>query len=203
MQTSCKASIASISQTYPSSSLHAVSTLTDQRSLEERAAASFVARHKSSMDRVAKLLGTASEKPLLSVNHLAELIQRNPDKSWDWDYVSRNPNITWEYIQSNPDMPWDWDNVSCNPNVTRGIMQSNSDKPWNCLYVSYNSNLTSDSCCYCPRVRGHVSAHTNSSCHSSACCSIIYIPLYTTNLRECSCRGSICYDCANETIYTT
>ena len=26
------------------------------------------------------------------------LVQNNPDKPWDWKYISRNPNITWYKI---------------------------------------------------------------------------------------------------------
>jgi len=32
----------------------------------------------------------------------------------DWFYISRNPNITMEMIENNPDKPWDWDWVSEN-----------------------------------------------------------------------------------------
>ena len=30
----------------------------------------------------------------------------NPDIPWDYDYLSMNPNITWEIITSYPDLPW-------------------------------------------------------------------------------------------------
>ena len=47
-------------------------------------------------------------------NHLWELIELYPDKNWDWNYISRNPNITWEIIQDNPDKDWDWGYISYN-----------------------------------------------------------------------------------------
>ena len=32
----------------------------------------------------------------------------------DWDYISINPNITWEIIQNNLDKDWDWYRISFN-----------------------------------------------------------------------------------------
>ena len=36
------------------------------------------------------------------------LIEKYPDKPWEWIYISKNPNITWDVIENNPDKPWDW-----------------------------------------------------------------------------------------------
>ena len=30
-------------------------------------------------------------------------MQANPDKPWDLDWLSYNPNITWEIVETNPD----------------------------------------------------------------------------------------------------
>jgi hypothetical protein len=38
----------------------------------------------------------------------------NPDKPWDWTWLSRNPNITTEIVTANPDKPWKWNELSCN-----------------------------------------------------------------------------------------
>ena len=46
-----------------------------------------------------------------------QFIIDNPDKPWDWDYISENPNITMKDILDNPDKPWDWDYISWNPNI--------------------------------------------------------------------------------------
>ena len=32
-----------------------------------------------------------------------QFILDNPEKSWDWYELSRNPNITWEIVKANPD----------------------------------------------------------------------------------------------------
>ncbi len=71
-----------------------------------------------------------------------EIIEANPDKPWNWDVFSCNPNITMEIIKANPDNPWDWWMLSHNPNVTMEIIEANPDKPWDWHGISYNSNLT-------------------------------------------------------------
>lgn len=43
-----------------------------------------------------------------------KLLNKFPDKPWNWEKISRNPNITIEYILANPDKPWDWDSISEN-----------------------------------------------------------------------------------------
>ena len=51
----------------------------------------------------------------------------NPDKDWDWYYISSNPNITMKDILDIPDKPWDWywnwgEAISFNPNITMDII---------------------------------------------------------------------------------
>lgn len=41
-------------------------------------------------------------------------IRDNPDKPWDWNYLSENPNITWEIVRDNPDKPWNYTDLSKN-----------------------------------------------------------------------------------------
>ena len=33
------------------------------------------------------------------MNTLTYLLEKYPDKYWDWDYISENPNITMEFIE--------------------------------------------------------------------------------------------------------
>ena len=40
-----------------------------------------------------------------------EMIKENPDKPWDWEEISCNPNITMEMIKENPDRPWNWNGI--------------------------------------------------------------------------------------------
>ena len=72
-------------------------------------------------------------------NHFRNLVEKqwhnkywtfiidNPDKPWDWNWISRNTNITWDIIKANPDIPWDWEGISWNPNITMDIIRDNPD----------------------------------------------------------------------------
>jgi hypothetical protein len=44
-----------------------------------------------------------------------DIIRDNPDKPWDWEWISANSNITMDIIRDNPDKPWDWRAISNNP----------------------------------------------------------------------------------------
>ena len=73
-----------------------------------------------------------------------QFILDNPDIPWDWDILSRNPNITWDIVQQNPDKKWNWWELSKNPNITWDIVQQNPDKKWNWYRLSENPNITWD-----------------------------------------------------------
>ena len=45
---------------------------------------------------------------ILPKNILEYLIEKYPDKPWDWYYISWNPNITMDFIEKYPDKPWNW-----------------------------------------------------------------------------------------------
>ena len=49
-----------------------------------------------------------------------------------------------QFILDNPNKPWNWDEMSRNPNITPDIIQQNLDKDWNWRYLSMNENITWD-----------------------------------------------------------
>ena len=67
-----------------------------------------------------------------------QFISNNMDKDWEWEWLSENPNITWEIVEANPDKPWDWYGLSSNPNITWEIVEANPDKPWKWYRLSSN-----------------------------------------------------------------
>ena len=75
-------------------------------------------------------------------NITMEIIETYPDKPWNWYGVSYNPNLTMEMIEKYPDKPWDWYGVSKNPNITMEIIEKYPDKPWDWQRVSRNPNIT-------------------------------------------------------------
>ncbi len=73
------------------------------------------------------------------------IIEKCPDKPWDWNGISKNPAITIDIIKSYPDKPWNWFYISQNPNLTIDFIESYPDKPWNWYHISYNKGITDKS----------------------------------------------------------
>ena len=71
-----------------------------------------------------------------------EMIEKHPEKPWDWKWISRNPNITMEFIEKHLEKPWNWGWISENPNITMEMIEKNPEKPWNWAYISKNPNIT-------------------------------------------------------------
>jgi len=60
----------------------------------------------------------------------------------DWEYISKNPNITMDIIEKYPEKPWIWYYISDKPNITMEIIEKHPNKPWNWESISNNPNLT-------------------------------------------------------------
>jgi hypothetical protein len=52
--------------------------------------------------------------------------------------LSANPNITWDIVQANPDKPWNFEWLSENPNITWDIIKDNPNKRWSFYSLSAN-----------------------------------------------------------------
>ena len=48
------------------------------------------------------------------MNPLERILERYPDKPWDWDSISCNTNLQLEWIVKYPDEDWDWEEISEN-----------------------------------------------------------------------------------------
>ena len=55
-----------------------------------------------------------------------EFIEKHPEKSWDWMWVSYY--ITMDIIEKYPDKPWNWTWISGNSNITIEFIEKNIDK---------------------------------------------------------------------------
>ena len=71
-------------------------------------------------------------------NPLIYLLEKYPDKDWSWFRLSKNPNVTMDFVNSHPDKPWSWYGLSWNPNVTMDYVDSHPDKPWSWWGLSRN-----------------------------------------------------------------
>ena len=39
---------------------------------------------------------------------LIDIVNKFPDKNWDWNNLSCNSSITFDHVLAYPDIPWDW-----------------------------------------------------------------------------------------------
>ena len=46
------------------------------------------------------------------MNILQYLLEKYPDKKWDWWDISKNQNITIKIFEKFPNKPWDWEEMS-------------------------------------------------------------------------------------------
>jgi len=49
---------------------------------------------------------------------LIDVVELFPNKPWDYIWLSKNPNITFQDVLENPELPWNYDTLSKNPNIT-------------------------------------------------------------------------------------
>ena len=55
-------------------------------------------------------IGNISMNPNINMN----IVKKNPEKDWDWKFLSWNPNINMDIITENLNKPWDWSSFSEN-----------------------------------------------------------------------------------------
>jgi hypothetical protein len=71
------------------------------------------------------------------------IVNKFPNKRWDWIYLSGNRGITMQDIIDNPDKPWDYAEIGSNPNLTIEFLDANLDKQWGTwIAVSSNANIS-------------------------------------------------------------
>ena len=78
------------------------------------------------------------------MNILQYLLEKYPNKRWDWLSISDNTNITMKIIEKYPDKPWEWGmwGISQNPNLTMEFIEKYPNKPWKWGYIPMNPNIT-------------------------------------------------------------
>src|SRR5690349_18572221 len=89
---------------------------------------------------------TRNVKKKFYTNHLAMLLKKLPDKPWNWDILSQNPNSTWNLVSRNPDKPWVYRDIIAHSDVTWEIISNefsrllSKKEDW--IYLSTNPNIT-------------------------------------------------------------
>ena len=73
-------------------------------------------------------------------NLKTDIIEENISKSWNWNHISYNPNLTMEFIEKYIDKPFG--EVYLIIQITMEFIEKYPDKPWRWYCISYNSNIT-------------------------------------------------------------
>lgn len=113
-------------------------------------------------------------------NDLIKLLNAFPDESWNWYELSRNPNLTLDYLIDNNQVIWNmisynpnttWDDMrnndsrynpagmSSNPNITWEIIYNNPDEIWYWDKVLQNPNITWEIIKENPVLYNHLTSH--------------------------------------------
>ena len=73
-----------------------------------------------------------------------KFIIHNINKNWNFEILSKNPNLTFNIIKLYPDMNWDFDELSLHTNIDWNIVKLLSHKKWNWSKLSKHPNLSFD-----------------------------------------------------------
>jgi len=84
---------------------------------------------------------TLSGKSIFTMEDIEKTLVKFP---WDFQGISRNPNLTIEMIRKFYKKKWSWTTISQNPGITMDMVENNSDLPWERYGLSSNPNLTID-----------------------------------------------------------
>lgn len=89
-----------------------------------------------------------SSIPLYYKEKIIPLIEKYPNKPWDWDYLSFSKILPFKLVVDNPDKPWNWiylfnDNKATKKDLQNYILK-NPDKPWDWSNIYLNSKFPLD-----------------------------------------------------------
>lgn len=72
-----------------------------------------------------------------------EYIDAHPELQWKTCGLSKNPNLTIDYVCKNKNKKkWDWKEVSKNPGINLHDIENNLYLPWRWSHVAQNPNMT-------------------------------------------------------------
>jgi uncharacterized protein with HEPN domain len=75
-------------------------------------------------------------------NITMEIVSTYPKLPWDYNALSRNPNLTVDFIRKNPRKRFSWQHISANRAMTPEIVEANRDLPWDFHFMSVNPSIT-------------------------------------------------------------
>lgn len=80
---------------------------------------------------------------------------------WDWDGLSTNPNITWEFVKQTTHRPWNYNKLSANPAITWENVCETPEREWSFSMLSTNPNIPCDMLQTDPRFSKHGMRYAN------------------------------------------
>jgi hypothetical protein len=90
-----------------------------------------------------KYYGSNKLQTFMYDNYLQELIDNNIDLNF-FDIISKNYNISQEFITKHINQCWNWNYLSGNKNLTPEFITKYIDKNWDWQMLSMNPNLTTE-----------------------------------------------------------
>lgn len=115
----------------------------DQVVLKENMTAKFFKKHIHKITEHDYEIQLFEEGPESSINELMTLIKEIPNLNVNWWSFSRLLPI--HLIESNMHLPWDWEAVSRNPNLTPAFIEKHVDTlNWDWYVLSENPAVTMD-----------------------------------------------------------
>ena len=80
-----------------------------------------------------------------SNNILIQLLEKYPNKKWNYSFISANPNLTTKYlIKTENDLHWNWSHISHNPNIDINYILQHPIATHKNHLLSSNINFTMD-----------------------------------------------------------
>jgi hypothetical protein len=71
-----------------------------------------------------------------------DILLQYPSAPWDWQQVSANPSVSFQFIIDHPKMPWVPRHVSKNINVTERIVREHLYYEWDYESLCFNPNMS-------------------------------------------------------------
>jgi hypothetical protein len=65
-----------------------------------------------------------------------------PERSWYYDLLSKNRNITMQVVKAYPDKPWNYRALSSKPDLEMDFVLENMGKDWDFKKISSHPELT-------------------------------------------------------------
>ncbi len=71
-------------------------------------------------------------------NLTLEFIEAHPKYNWDWETLSTHGIVTMEFIETHPSYPWNWSSMSYNRNLTMKFIERHNKVAWDKYWIFHN-----------------------------------------------------------------